>query len=138
MNLPTAERIQLKESKAVFAIGFDCYTDEDTGINAEDILNLDFKYITYIKDKTGKRTKIPETLSTHLCNYEDFYNQYNDQFDLVNLKNLRCLDKIDHKIEGIFTDEVFTYYEFTVYSKIDSEENFNSISNYLTRNDCNF
>ena len=138
MNLPTAERIQLKESKAVFAIGFDCYTDEDTGINAEDILNLDFKYITYIKDKTGKRTKIVENLSTHICNYEDFYNQYNDELDSINLKTLRCLDKIDHKIEGIFADEVFSYYEFSVSSKIDSEENFNSINNYLTRNDCKF
>ena len=110
MNLSTTEKIRLKESKAAFAIGFDCDTDTDDGTNAEDILNLELNYITYIKDKTGKRTKIPEALSSHSCNYEDFYNQYNDNFDLLNIKDLRCLDKTDHVIEGIFTDEVFSYY----------------------------
>ena len=136
MNLSTTEKIRLKESKAAFAIGFDCDTDTDDGTNAEDILNLELNYITYIKDKTGKRTKIPEALSSHSCNYEDFYNQYNDNFDLLNIKDLRCLDKTDHVIEGIFTDEVFSYYEFSVSTKENSESNFKRIDNYLTKNDC--
>ena len=50
--------------------------------------------------------------------------------------NYQCLDKTDDIIEGIYTDEKFTYYEFTVSSKIDSIEHFNKIDKYLARNDC--
>ena len=135
MKLPTAERIKLKESKAAFAIGFDCREGSD-GTKAEDILQLNINYLIYKKFPDGSRKKFPEPLSSHKCTYADFYNQYNFTFDLLNLQTFECLDNTDHVIEGIFTDEIFSYYEFSVLSKEDSEENFNRIDDYLTENDC--
>ena len=136
MNLSTTEKIQLKESKAAFSLGLDCNADTDDGTKAEDILQLNINYIIYKKDKNGKRTKYPEKLTSHLCNYADFYNQYNDTFDILNLKTFNCLDKTDHTIEGIFTDESFSYYEFSITTKEDTQENFDRIDKYLTKNDC--
>ena len=135
MKLPTAERIKLKDSKAAFAVGYDCNTGND-GTKPEDILNLNFNYIIYKKYSDGSRKKFPEPLTTHKCTYADFYNQYNTTFDLLNLKTLECLDNTDHVIEGIYTDEVFSYYEFSVSTKEDSETNFNRIDEYLIENDC--
>ena len=135
MKLPTAERIKLKESKAAFAIGFDC-REGANGIKAEDILQLKLNYLIYKKYSDGTRKKFPEPLTSHKCTYADFYNQYNFTFDLLNLKTFECLDNTDHVIEGIYTDEIFSYYEFSVSTKEDSEENFNRIDEYLTTNDC--
>ena len=55
---------------------------------------------------------------------------------MVNIKNFQCLDDPNNIIEGLYTDEIFSYYEFTVSSKEDTIENFDKIDRYLTRNDC--
>ena len=135
MTLPTAETIKLKESKAAFAVGFDCKVAAD-GTKVEDILQLKLNYFIYRKYSNGTRKKFPQTLSSHKCTYKDFYNQYNFTFDLLNLKTFECLDNTDHIIKGIYTDEFFSYYEFSVSSKEDSEVNFNRIDKYLMENDC--
>ena len=135
MKLPTAERIKLKESKAAFALGFDCRTASD-GTKAEDILDLQLNYLIYKKYSNGTRKKFPEPLSSHKCTYADFYNQYNATYDLLNLKTFECLDNTEHVIEGIYTDEIFSYYEFSILTKKDTKENFDRIDKYLTENDC--
>ena len=135
MNMANTGQIKLSESKANLAVGLNCYDDED-GTKAEDLFKLDIKYYTQKKTREGEINKTSKKLSTHNCNYADFYNSYNESFDLVNMGNYQCLDKTDNIIEGIYTDEKFTYYEFTVSSKIDSMEHFNKIDKYLARNDC--
>ena len=62
-----------------------------------------------MKEKEKKNMKI----KTHPCNKDDFYNLHNDSFDFLNIKNLQCLDNEQiekHKIDGIYTDQIFTYY----------------------------
>jgi len=135
MNMANTDQIKLDESKAAFAVGLNCYDDED-GTKAEDLLKLDINYYTHKKTREGKTNKTGVLLSTHNCNYGDFYNSYNESFDLINMDNFQCLDKTDNVIEGIYTDEIFSYYEFTVSAKKDSVENFDKIDRYLTRNDC--
>jgi len=54
----------------------------------------------------------------------------------MSLDQFECLDKVDDSIQGIYTDEVFRYYEFSVVSKNDSIELFNIIDKYLTEMDC--
>ena len=135
MNLPNTEQIKLKESKSAFSIGLDCKVGED-GTKAEDLFNLNLRFATYRKDKDGKKIKTYENLSTHPCNYSDFYNNYNDSLDRLDMSKYHCLDRTDNVIEGIYTDELFTYYEFYVSSKEDSVSNFNKIDNYLTSSDC--
>ena len=135
MNLKGAEGINFHESKAAFAVGFSCSVDED-GTTVDDILNFTLNYVIYLKNKDGTRSKERTILNTHHCNYEDFYNSYNDSLDVIRISDFKCLDKKDDVVAGIYTDEVFSYYEFSVSAKEDSVTNFNRIDKYLTSNDC--
>ena len=135
MNLPHTEDINLKASKATFAVGLNCDIGED-GTKAEDILNLKFEHITYRKEKHGIKNKTRITLSSHPCNNSDFYHYYNESLDRVNMSKYLCLDKTDDTIGGTYTDEDFRYYEFTVSSKEDSETNYNKLDKFLTSYDC--
>ena len=134
MNIPSTEQIRFKESKAAFTIGFQC--DEKNGINAEDLFNLESRFVIYTKDIHGKSNKKKETLTWHYCKYEDFYNNHNDSIDYLNLNTYQCLDDYDRTVEGIFSDQIFSYYEFAVTNKYKTEENYHKITDYLSENDC--
>ena len=130
MNIPQTERIRLKDSKAAFAIGLDC--DDKTELKAHDVFNLESRYILYIKNMSGLYNKNKTLLSSHLCKYEDFYNDYNTSFDYLGLKKYQCLDDYNHNIEGIYSDQVFSYYEFSLIAK----QHTKYIEEYLKKNDC--
>ena len=134
MNIPKTEQIKFKDSKAAFAIGFDC--QKNGRLKVEDVFKLDAVFANYVKEMDGTyhKDKYPQT--THNCEYEDFYNNYNSSFDYLNLKNYQCLDNNKHIIEGIYADKIFSYYEFSVTAINDSDETFNNIDEYLFENDC--
>ena len=134
MNIPKTEQIKFKDSKAAFAIGFDC--QKNGRLKVEDVFKLDAVFANYVKEMDGTyhKDKYPQT--THNCEYEDFYNNYNSSFDYLNLKNYQCLDNNKHIIEGIYADKIFSYYEFSVEAINDSDETFNNIDEYLFENDC--
>ena len=135
-TMDKTEDISLHESKAAISFGLDCPYDKELGLYAEDLLDIKSSFVSYIKDKEGKQYKNVETLSTHPCNYSDFYNLYNESLDLISISNFQCLDKTDDVLKGIWNDELFTYYEFTVYSKGDSVSHYQNIDKYLIENDC--
>ena len=135
-NLAKTEKIKLNESKAAFAVGLDCEIDKEYGTKAEDLLDFVSKFVIFEKSHDGNQQKIKQVLSLHPCNYSDFYDNYNEQVDILGLNKFQCLDKTDHIIEGIYTDEVFSYYEFSVVIKEDNSQNFDKIHDYLIRNDC--
>ena len=136
MNMPVTDTIKLSESKASFAIGLACPFEEKTQVSGKDLFDLQLTYIIYTTDHEGKKNKVKQRLSSHPCNYADFYNNYNDTFDFMSLNQYECLDKKDNIFQGIYTDEVFIYYEFSVVSKNDSVELFQKIDRYLTEQDC--
>ena len=45
-------------------------------------------------------------------------------------------DNCIQNIEGIYADQIFSYYEFSVSATKDEEETFNNIDEYLANNDC--
>ena len=135
MSLPYAEQINLKETQAAFAVGLDCYTGSD-GTNAVDVLKLSLSYTTQKKEKDGSKKRKIITLPTHTCTYEDFYNKFDDSLEYLNMDIFQCLDDNSQIVEGIYTDEVFSYYTFTVSTKEDTPENFERLNNYLLENDC--
>ena len=135
ISMSNTEEIKLEESETTFASGFDCPDDSD-GTKAADLLDLQFFFITYTKDHTGKRSKDIKQVSTHPCTYQDFYNKFNESFDYLALNNYQCFDKNDRILQGIFTDRVFTYFQFTVISKNDSADHLRKIDDYLLKNDC--
>ena len=134
MNIPKTEQIKFKESKAMFNIGFQC--DEKNDTNIQDIFNLNSKFVIFYKDSQGNSNKIKEELTWHFCRYEDFYNNYNESVDFLGFNNFHCLDDIDRTIEGIFSDKIFTYYEFSLTNKHKTKENYDRIYQYLSHNDC--
>ena len=139
MNMPSTDDIRLDESEANFAIGLDCGANTKmNNIRGSDLFNVDLKYVTFAKDHEGKRNVTRYPLTSHKCNYADFYNKFNESLDLVNIQQLECLDNIHHSIQGIYNDELFTYYEFSVTGKIDTVEHYEKINNYLQEMDCKF
>ena len=134
MNTAETEQIKLKDSKAAFSIGFQC--DETDNLKVNDIFALDSRFVIYVKDKEGKSIKIKEELPWHYCEYQDFYNQYNDTMDYLGLDQYLCLDNYGKAVKGIFSDQNFSYYEFAVTNKNGTKENFDVIYRYLSKNDC--
>ena len=130
MNIPKTEQIRLKDSQAIFTVGLDC--DDYTDLKARDVFKLETRYVIYLKNKEGGFDKNKTLLPGHNCTYKDFYNQYNDSFDYLDLKTYQCLDDYNQKIEGIFSDQVFSYYEFSVSAKSSTDK----IEEYLKLNDC--
>jgi len=120
MNMPVTEIIKLSESKASLAIGIECPFEEKTQVSGKDLFDLQFAYIVYTTDHEGKKNKVKNKLSSHPCTYADFYNNFNDSFDFAGLNQFECLDKKDNSLQGIYSDEVFSYYEFSMVSKNDS------------------
>ena len=134
MNIPKTEQINLKDSKAAFSIGFQC--DENENFKVKNIFDLHSRFVIYTKDMEGKNNKKKVDLSWHYCEYQDFYNEYNDSMDYLGLNHFQCLDDYERSIEGIFSDQIFSYYEFAVMNKNKTKENFNTIYQYLSQNDC--
>ena len=134
MNIPKTEQIKFKESKAAFAIGLDC--QNNGRLKVEEVFKLESVFANYIKEMDGSYHKDKIRQTTHNCEYEDFYNNYNSSFDYLNLKNYQCLDNNENIIEGIYADKIFSYYEFSVAAINDSDETFNNIDEYLFENDC--
>ena len=136
MNLNYTETIKLKEANAAFAIGLSCDEKEGLNITENDVFNLEIRHIIYTKDMEGKIHKNKNLLPNHPCSYADFYYKYNDSVDYLGLKNYQCLDDYSHLIRGIYSDQIFSYYEFTVLAKDLKNETFNKIDEYLLNTDC--
>ena len=139
-NLNYTEEINLEESKIAFAVGLTCGIDSITNLTAEELFDLNLAFISKTKFSNGTAIINKKNVPMHSCRKDDFYNLHNDSFDFLNIKEYKCLDKEDienNSLKGIFTDEKFSYYEFTVKSKYeDNETHFKNIDDYLIQNDC--
>ena len=136
MNIPKTEGISLKSSNAALAFGYDCSIYGR--FKADDVFDIEVRYIAYSKTLLGEYVKDKQLLSTHSCRHGDFYNLHNNQFDYLNLPKYRCLDDNTHIIQGIWDDQIFTYYEISVIAKNQTKENLDNIEEYLFENDCKF
>ena len=133
-NISQTEIIKLKDSKGTVSFGLDCQFKGKH--RAEDLFKLETKFINYTKDSEGKYNKNITILTSHYCTHKDFFNSHNDSFDRLNANKFQCLDDYNHDLVGIFSDKAFTYYELTVKSKEDTDENLNNIEEFLFQNDC--
>ena len=138
MNLNITEQIDLSEEPTAFAIGLtDNNNNKNVKYNISDLLDLKIEFVTKIKEG-NKKTK--NMIDHHLCNNIDFHNLHKRAFDELNINNLNCLSRdelIKNRIEGIYTDEIFSYYEISVESKYKDNETHNKLINdYLVQYDC--
>ena len=136
MNLASTEEIDLFASESNIAFGISCSNNENEKLNIEDILDLKMKYIIYIKNIDGTYDKDPQDLDIHSCTYSDFFNKYNKQMDYLGLQKFKCISKKNYIIQGIFSDQIFSYFEISLLSKNKSAELINEIERFLFENDC--
>ena len=136
LSTSQADRISFSESKTAMAFGLNCWTAKDN-TTADQLFKLDFKYIFWkLEDNEYKRNL--SYLSTHPCTKKDFYNHFNETFDGSQIYNYQCLDDPSITVEGIWTSEIFSYFQFEVNAKNNSEELLKKIDNYLLENDCKY
>ena len=138
MNLAKTEEVSLFESQSNFAVGFQCESNSAEKRNINEILDIQYKYINYIKNMDGTYYKGGRTLETHKCTYDDFYNKYDAQFDYLGISEIDCMVDKTVSVQGIYADQIFSYFEFTVIAKNGSKELTNEIERFLFENDCKF
>ena len=134
LSTPQADRISFSESKTALAFGLNCWTGND-GTTADQLFKIDYKYNNW-KFINNSYKNFPEKLSSHRCSKSDFYNEFNETFEASKIYNYECLDDPSITIEGIWTSDVFSYFQFEVNAKNNSEELLDKIYNYLMENDC--
>ena len=130
---------QLEEPIA-FAVGFSV---DNNNTNIDDIsklLKIKFQFSSKHdqKEENGKNETNNETLDSYPCEKKDFYNKHDIAFDKLHINNFNCLKKNDlQSPEGIYTDEIFSYFKISVESQDKDNETHNQLINdYLTEHDC--
>ena len=134
MNLAATERVNLFQAESNIAVGLECEDNKNERLSPYELLEVYANYVLYVKNLNDTYNKITKKLAIHNCNYNDFFNQYDRQIDYLGIKNYKCLKNKDDTIQGIFTDQIFSYYEFTVSAKNDSV--LGEIDRFLFENDC--
>ena len=132
--LPYAERINFAESNSTLAFGFNCWTGND-GTTADQLLKVDFKYVHWKYEEDDYKRTIT-FLGSHSCTKEDFFNEFNETFEESQINRYQCFDEPSTTIEGIWTSDIFSYYQIEVNAKNNSQELLDKIDNYLLENDC--
>ena len=138
MNLSTTEEVNFSKSKSNFAIGLTCQGNPKEKIPFTDLLRLQIRYTKYIKSNNGSFEYNRKILQTHSCTYEDFYNKYNAQFDYLALQNYECINDNDYSIEGVYADQIFSYFDFSVMAMNNSTQILDELDRFLFENDCKF
>ena len=138
MNLAQTEAVDLFASQSNFAVGFECDDNKDEKRNIYELFNIRTRLVNFEKNREGKYSKYRQDLTTHKCTYADFYNKFDEQFDYLDGSKFECLpeDKRNTLIQGIYSDRIFTYFEFSVMAKNKSKELTQEIERFLFNNDC--
>ena len=136
MNLAETEEVNIFDSQSNFAIGLSCEANKDEKRSILELLNIESSYVSYHKYYDGSYKKFPKELITHKCTYNDFYNKYNNEFDFLGLSNFECVDDKEDTIQGIYSNEIFSYFEFSILAKNKSDELQDEIERFLFNNDC--
>ena len=138
MNLSETKVINFKESKSNFAIGLSCSGNPKEKLSFRDLLKLEIRYTKYIKYPNSSYIYDRKILSSHSCTYADFYNKYDKQVDYLGLQNYECIDDNDYSIEGVYADQIFSYFDFSVTAVNDSKKILDDLDRFLFENDCKF
>ena len=135
MNLNNTEHMLLAEPPTAFAFGL-MDDNNDTNNNISDLFVLNIKYVECPKGKQKNKSPI----NKNYCDKTNFHNLHQKLYDNLKIDNFNCIPKNNleiNDIKGIFTDDLFTYYEISVESKYKDNETHNKLINdYLIKYDC--
>lgn len=102
-----------------FAFGLECENYEKYFSNLDEIYNIFIFSLKYVKTTRDNNNfiKTKESISFHKCNKSDFYNNFNETYEILGLNNYYCPDNKSHLIKGFYRFENFFYYEITISAK---------------------
>ena len=138
MNLAATEEVGLFASESNFAVGLNCENNDEEKEIITNLLDLKGRYISYVKSRDSSYKKYPTQLDLHKCTYDDFYNKFDKQIDYLGVTKFECVENKENTIQGIYADQVFSYFEFSVVAKNGSKELTDEITRFLFHNDCKF
>ena len=136
MNLAKTEEVDLFASESNFAVGLTCEKNKNEKKKIDELLDLKSRYVEYVKSRDGNYAKNPKDTNIHLCTYDDFYNKYDAQFDYLSLQTYYCVGNKEFTIQGIYADQVFSYFEFSVVAKDTTKAWTDEVLRFLFHNDC--
>ena len=118
-----------------FSLGFSItcnYYDETENYPLDDLFELSFNYI-----QRQNNTSYKKNINLHTCNYSDFNTELIDHSIIkkfVEHNHYYCPDNLDNLVTGIYEDDYFSYYEFTIFAK--KLDNFSIYYDLLSNYDC--
>ena len=136
MNLAKTEEVDLFASESNFAVGLICEKNKNEKKKIDELFDLKSRYVEYVKSRDGNYAKNPKDTNIHLCTYDDFYNKYDAQFDYLSLQTYYCVGNKEFTIQGIYADQVFSYFEFSVVAKDTTKVWTDEVLRFLFHNDC--
>ena len=136
LSTANAAPISFLDSKTAMAFGLNCWTGND-GTTADQLFRLDFKYYRW-ELINNEYVRNISYLGNHPCTKKDFYNEFNETFDGSQIYKYQCLDDPSITVEGIWTSEIFSYFQFEVNAKNKSRDLLDKIDKFLHENDCKF
>ena len=121
-----------------YGIGFkgDCEGEENSTDIFNDFFSYEFHYVSIHKNNNEREVN-KYKINTHICEYSDFNYYSPDKIDLINVTNdYFCPDYLNESIQGIYTDNIFNYYEISLIAKYTDPDYYDNYYKLLTNNDC--
>ena len=131
-QLSTTDQINLLNYSFVNTFNIECNNKFD--LNKLELFEFEVNYIILNQNKDNM-TKEIIPINYTLCEYSNFYNKFNESFDLIGLNNKYCFQQNNITIEGTLSDKVFKYIEINLKTKKDDYQIYNT---FIKENDCNF
>lgn len=130
----TAPPINLFDDK--IALVFGLTVDNSPDINYDDISILDYVSVstTYVVKYAENSTKIKQILNLTNCEKSHFGNRIDSTFELFSLEKYKCIDHTNNEelfLQGIYTDAIFKYIEFSVKIKKEAMNETVFLENFL-------
>ena len=130
------EFIKFENYSTAYAYGVVC-----DGLSSEysiyDYIKLSLNFI--VLNKTGgiyNKTEYP--INGDYCTEADFYNEFNSSFLSNSLSKYLCAKDKNFIIGGLYTDEIFNYYEFVLSIKSENEVLYEELKDILQTYECRY
>ena len=123
-----------------FAFGIDCDGKNNTE-EAKEYFNLNLTHINKEKINDNETNKDTAPIEPQECNKDYFEDELNNIIGNITIHDLhindfKCLPEKNESqyIKGIYTDQIFAYYQITISSK--KGKKISDINNFLLNKDC--
>ena len=135
-RLSKTDEISFFNYSTNYAFGLTCGSISDPE-TIEKMFKVSIKHITRATHG-GVTKKTSKQMTIRHCEYGDFFNEFNETFDDIGFSNLYCINETDSSVQGIYSDDIFKYFEISISSNEDTKENYDLLNEVLQNNECDF